>query len=138
MIFNIWYPFVGEFIWAGIRSLKRYMDKSKAPEGSTTACTTQQQYIDIYCGAEFLMHYKYSAMLNTTFITMMYGAGLPILFPIAAAQLIVFYVLENYKFYWSYRQPPAYDEKLNTYCLKTLEKAPLILLGFAYWMFSNH
>lgn len=40
MIFNIWYPFVGEFIWAGIRSLKRYMDKSKAPEGSTTACTT--------------------------------------------------------------------------------------------------
>lgn len=84
------------------------------------------------------MHYKYSAMLNTTFVTMMYGGGLPILFPIAAIQLIIFYMLENYKFYYVYQQPPAYDEKLNTFCLKTLDKAPLLLLGFSYWMYSNH
>jgi len=49
------------------------------------------------------MHYKYSTMLNTTFITMMFGAGMPILFPIAAATLVVFYCLENYKFYWTYK-----------------------------------
>jgi len=48
------------------------------------------------------MHYKYSAMLNTTFVTMLYGGGMPILFPIAACQLIVFYILENYKFYYVY------------------------------------
>jgi hypothetical protein len=50
----------------------------------------------------------------------------------------VFYILENYKFYYTYQQPPAYDEKLNTFALKTLDKAPLLLLGFSYWMFSNH
>jgi len=77
-------------------------------------------------------------MLNTTFITMMFGAGMPILFPIAAATFIVFYAIENYKFYWVYKQPPAYDEKLNSFCLNTLEKAPLLLLGFGYWMLSNH
>jgi len=69
---------------------------------------------------------------------MMYGGGMPILFPIAAAQLIVFYILENYKFFYTYQQPPAYDEKLNTFALKTLDKAPLLLLGFSYWMFTNH
>jgi len=84
------------------------------------------------------MHYKYSAMLNTTFITMMFGAGIPILFPIAGATFMVLYMLENYKFYWTYKQPPAYDEKLNTFCLSSLEKAPLFLLGFGYWMLSNH
>lgn len=84
------------------------------------------------------MHYKYSAMLNTTFVTMLFGAGMPILFPIAAATFIFFYMIENYKFYWVYKQRPAYDEKLNTFALTTLEKAPLLLLGFGYWMFSNH
>jgi hypothetical protein len=84
------------------------------------------------------MHYKYSTMLNTTFVTMMYGGGLPILFPIAACQFFVFYILENYKFYYVYQKPPAYDEKLNTFCLITLQRAPLLLLGFSYWMFSNH
>lgn len=84
------------------------------------------------------MHYKYSAMLNTTFITMMYGAGMPVLFPIAAATLLIFYCIENWKFYYAYKQPPAYDEKLNNSVLNTLERAPLLLLGFGYWMLANH
>jgi len=84
------------------------------------------------------MHYKYSTLLNTTFVTMLFGAGMPLLFPVAAATFMVFYMIENYKFYWAYKQPPAYDEKLNTYALRTLEKAPLLLLGFGYWMLSNH
>ena len=84
------------------------------------------------------MHYKYSGMLNTAYVTMMYGGGMPILFPIAAAQLIVLYVIENYKFYRCYIQPPAYDEKLNKFCLNKLEKAPLLLLAFSYWIYSNH
>lgn len=83
------------------------------------------------------MHYKYSGMLNTAYIAMMYGGGMPILFPIAAAQLIVLYIIENYKFYRCYTQPPAYDEKLNKFCLNKLEKAPLILLAFSYWIYSN-
>ena len=69
---------------------------------------------------------------------MLYGGGLPILFPIAFAQLAVLYVLENAKFYYNYMQPPAYDAKLSDYSLRTLGYAPLLLLGFSYWMYSNH
>jgi hypothetical protein len=137
MIFGIWYPFVGEAMWGGIRVLKRCVDKFKSEENNETACITQQLYLNTYAGPDFYMHYKYSAMLNTSFVTMMYGGGLPVLFPIAAAQFTVFYMIENYKFYYVYKQPPAYDEKLNTYALKMLQKAPLLLLGFSYWMYSN-
>ena len=83
------------------------------------------------------MHYKYSSIMNITFITMMFGAGLPILFPIAAASLTVFFLLEKFMLYYVYRQPPAYDEKLNNSVLTNLQLAPFFLLGFGYWMLTN-
>lgn len=83
------------------------------------------------------MHYKYSSLLNITFITMMYGAGLPILFPTAACSYVVVYLLEKFMMYFCYKSPPAYDEKLNDYALNTMTYAPCFLLGFGYWMLSN-
>jgi hypothetical protein len=83
------------------------------------------------------MHYKYSSIMNIIFITMMFGTGLPILFPIAAASLSVLFCLEKYMIYYVYKQPPAYDEKLNNSVLANLAFAPLFLLGFGYWMLSN-
>jgi hypothetical protein len=44
---------------------------------------------------------------------MMYGVGLPILFPIAVFALLGLYLLEKVLLYYSYRMPPTYDEKLN-------------------------
>lgn len=83
------------------------------------------------------MHFKYSSMMNITFITMMFGPGIPILFPIAAASFFVLYLIENYMLYYVYKEPPAYDEKLNNSVLRSLSFAPLFLLGFGYWMLSN-
>lgn len=77
-------------------------------------------------------------MLTITFVTMMFGAGMPILFPIAAAAFTVMYIVENFGLYYTYKEPIAYDEKLNNFTLRILEKAPMFLLGFGYWMFSNH
>jgi hypothetical protein len=76
--------------------------------------------------------------MNIVFITMMFGAGLPILFPIAAASLSVLFCLEKYMLYYVYKQPPTYDEKLNNSVIYNLSFAPLFLLGFGYWMLSNH
>jgi len=84
------------------------------------------------------MHYKYSAMMNITFITFLFGSGIPILFPIAAMAFFVLYVLEVYMLYYIYKEPPAYDEKLNNSVLTNMTYAPVLLLGFGYWMLSNH
>jgi hypothetical protein len=68
---------------------------------------------------------------------MMYGVGLPILFPVAAFSFLTLYFVEKTMVYYSYRQPPAYDEKLNENVLRILTYAPLPFLAFGYWMLSN-
>jgi hypothetical protein len=49
------------------------------------------------------MHYKYSAIMNIVFITMMFGAGLPILFPLASFSLLVMYMLEKFEIYYVFQ-----------------------------------
>lgn len=83
------------------------------------------------------MHYKYSAIMNIVFITMMFGAGLPLLFPLASFSLLLMYMLEKYEIYYVFQQPPAYDEKLNNAVLANLDKAPIFLLSFGYWFLTN-
>ena len=68
---------------------------------------------------------------------MMYGVGLPVLFPIAACSFLILYLVEKTMIYYAYRQPPMYDEKLNNNVLSILTYAPLLFLSFGYWMFSS-
>lgn len=68
----------------------------------------------------------------------MYGIGLPILFPIAVISFLVLYLVERSMIFYSYRQPPLYDEKLNNNALEILSWSPLLFLIFGYWMFSSH
>jgi len=76
-------------------------------------------------------------ILNIIFVTMMFGTGLPILFPIAMVSLFVIYVQEKGLLYYGYREPPHYDDVLNLSVLNTLISAPLLILAFGYWMLSN-
>jgi len=83
------------------------------------------------------MHFKYGALLNIVFVTMTYGFGIPILFPIAAAAIAVLYFVEKSMLFYAYRLPPMYDERLSQAVLNMLYYAPLFLTGFGYWMASN-
>ena len=42
------------------------------------------KYKDLYSGHEYIIEDKCGAVINNVWVTMMYGIGLPILFPIAA------------------------------------------------------
>jgi hypothetical protein len=52
-------------------------------------------YVDLYSGPEYVIHYKYSFILNVVFMSFMFGAGLPILFPLALLSLVVLYIMER-------------------------------------------
>lgn len=71
------------------------------------------------------------------FVTFTYGVGLPLLFPVGACAFLVFYIVEKSMIYYSYRQPPTYDDKLNTAVLKKLTWAPVVFIALGYWMLSN-
>lgn len=68
----------------------------------------------------------------------MFGMGLPMLFPIAVFALLVLYLVEKGMIYFSYRQPPLYDDLLNNNALSLLCWAPLLFLSIGYWMLSSH
>jgi len=137
MFFNIYWPACEFFGWWGFRTFFRLLDRNFSLDTYKTKKTTIQLYYEIYSGPNFFIHYKYSSILNITFVTMMYGIGLPILFPFAAGALFVLYCVEKLMLYYSYRMPPMYDEKLNRNALILISYAPLLLLSFGYWMLSS-
>ena len=53
-------------------------------------------YLELYTGPDYIVHYKYSGILNITFVTMLYGIGLPMLWPIACLSYFVIYCTERY------------------------------------------
>jgi len=83
------------------------------------------------------MQFKYSAIMTIVYITFMFGAGMPILFPMAAAAFFVLYLLETTSLHYIHQTPPAYDVELNDACLGKLQFAPLLILSFGYWMTTN-
>jgi hypothetical protein len=76
MIINAIFPFV-EFGVAYFRQWAfRILDRGiSAKDTYKTKKTNMQTYIDVYSGPEYLIHFKYSGILNVTFVTLMYGVG---------------------------------------------------------------
>jgi len=137
MKINAVFPLVFETGMMFVRWALRWLDGCGAGEGKTTKKTTIQQYVGLHCGPEYFMHFKYSGIMNIVFITMMFGTGLPILFPLAFFALAVLYGVETYMLYYGYKQPPAYDGYLNSCVLQNLSYAPFFMLAFGYWMLSS-
>jgi hypothetical protein len=68
------------------------------------------QYKDLYSGVDYVIHFKCSGVINIVWVTMMYGVGLPILFPIAAFNFLNQYVCERIIVTYQTKLPPALDD----------------------------
>jgi len=137
MWFNAWFPIIEVLMYFGIRLLFRIMDRGCSCDKYKTRTTSIQSYLDTYTGPAYLMHYKYSTLLNVVFVTFMYGLGMPILFPIACLSFVILYFQEKTMLYYGYRVPPMYDERLSQNVLDRLQTAPILLILFGYWMASS-
>jgi hypothetical protein len=119
-----------------LAALMRYKDKKFSTNG-LTSCTSKQQYIELYSGPEFLMHVRYSYLMNTIFVTMMFGASMPVLFPIAFLSLFLVYLMENFMLFYVYRLPVSYDGTLHKVVLRYMKFASLVSFAFNFWQISN-
>lgn len=137
MMFNVYWPAMEFSVWLGYRIGFRMLDRCFRCDKHNTKKITIQQYVELYSGPTFFIHYKYSSILNITFVTMMYGVGLPVLFPVAAVSLFTLYMVEKLMVHYCYRQPPMYDASLNENVLRIMSFAPLLFLIFGYWMLTN-
>lgn len=92
----------------------------------------------MHLGPEYLVHFKYSSMLNVVYVTSLYAIGMPILFPIAALTFTIFWIHERYHVAYTYRRPPKLDIKVTQNTLKFMRFAPVLLLINGFWMLSNN
>ena len=67
-----------------IPRMMRLVDNCFSCDKYQTKKTSMQPYKDVYSGVDYIIHFKYSGVLSITYLTLMYGIGMPILFPIAA------------------------------------------------------
>jgi hypothetical protein len=95
------------------------------------------QYRDLYSGALYVIHFRQSFLLNIVYVTMMFGAGMPILFPIAAFNFMNQYICERIIVAYQVQLPPALDDKLTQNLIKMLAFSPLFMVLNGYWMLSN-
>lgn len=98
---------------------------------------TIDEYKDVHGGPEFLIHHRYSSLMNIAFVTMMYGAAMPILFPVALISCQLLYFMEIYMLHRVYRKPLDYDDTLHKIMLQQLQFAALVSLAINYWYLSN-
>jgi hypothetical protein len=110
LLFNSFYPLLEFFGHWVVRATLRKIDRGCGTDVHKTKKTSIQSYINLYSGPTYLMHYKYSSILNVCFVTFMYGFGLPLLFPIAILSLSILFFVETGSLYYAYRMPPMYNE----------------------------
>ena len=88
-------------------------------------------------GKDMPIHFKYSDCLNITFLAMLYGLGMPIMFPMAAIIISNQRLSERIQVAYNYRQPPAMDNSLSNSVLSILKYAPLMMLFNGFWLMDN-
>ena len=91
------------------------------------------QYINLYSGPTFKLDYRYARAMCLIYITMMYGVGLPILFPIAFLSFVITYFMDIIMIFYCYRIPPNYDSSLHLHQVYQMEWAVVIFLTFGFW-----
>jgi len=111
MVANIYFPIIEWCMYWAIRLCYRMYDQRKLnPNDCTrTRATSLFQFVDLYSGATFYIHYKYSTLLNIAFVCLLYGSIMPLLYFVGLASYFVFYTVERLVLAYSYRKPPMYD-----------------------------
>ena len=137
MLTAAFFPIAEFFIAFGMKTAFRLLDRKFKCDTTVTKSKSVQQYVNLYSGPDYLMHFKYSAMLNVTFVTFMYGLAIPLLFPISMTYFIVLYVMEKLLLTYFFKKPPMFDEKLNESAIGTMKWAPVFMMIFGFWMFGN-
>jgi hypothetical protein len=91
----------------------------------------------MYLGPELLFEYRYSTMLNTIFISLMYGTGMPILYLFGFISFWLTYWVDKWTLLRIYQTPPMFNKELLKTSREWINVAIIIHFVFGFWMYSN-
>lgn len=137
MIISAVFPLMEFSGYWTLNTFKRLRDKSFTSNKNLTKTPSPQAYIDLHAGPAYAIHYRYSSILLHVGISFVYGAAMPLLYPIAFLAYLILHVNERLLVCYYYREPPAFDEKLTLLCIKFIKCVPLLSLPVAFWQLGN-
>ena len=76
-------------------------------------------------------------MLNFVMTCFLFGAGVPLLFPIALVCLVILYIFEKKSICKQVPQPIDYDHEMNERIKRVILTGPILYGAIGFWMFSN-
>lgn len=79
---------------------------------------------------------RFAQVFNTIFVCFTFSTGLPLMIPIAAASMLMFYWVDKVLFMWYFRKPPAYSIRLQQTMTSLLPVALILHLGVGVWMLT--
>lgn len=138
MMINAFMPPIEFGIAWGMKIAYRYLDRGFSQDTYKTKKKSISQYVALYSGSDYMIHYRYSSLMNTCFVTLIYGTAMPILYPIALIAFIVAFVNDKLLVFYFYKQPPAFDAKMTQMTYGMLTWTPIWFLAFSYWFLSNN
>jgi hypothetical protein len=93
--------------------------------------------VEIYSGPKNPIFFKLANIFKVTFVTMMYGVGLPILYPIAFLSYFIFWVSERHQIAYFYQMPPAMKNEISRNAMDIFSYLPILYIANGAWMLSN-
>ena len=103
MIIAAIFPLIEVIVFGGFRRWKHAVDRDCSGDIFRSKKKSIQQYVDVQVGPEYMIHYRYAMLLNISFVTLMYGTGMPFLFFIALFAFFTLYVLERLCIFFYYK-----------------------------------
>ncbi|RHY34758.1 hypothetical protein DYB32_000693 [Aphanomyces invadans] len=156
MIINMVSPHAGVFITYVVLEIKRFADRSFSFDWTITHQETQRDLEALYRGPEFDLASRYSVVINTIFITLLFSSGMPLMLLIGLFSMIITYWTDKFStvtlpvlaneamlthlslaFLRVVRSPPQYDGKIAGAAGSLLPWAILLHTLFGIWMYSN-
>lgn len=116
----LWYP------------CRRCTDRgTRCCDKHSSVSLSQGAYNKLFEGPTFDVALRYSAALNTVFVTLMYSAGLPLLLPMAFVSFFISYWIDKYALLRVCNMPHRYDAAVSVASVALMPIAAVIGCAFS-------
>jgi hypothetical protein len=116
---------------------KRSCDSKCCNGGRKTKRNTRSEYIELYLGPQFDIGGRYSQILTTIFVVLIYSSGMPILYVCCFLFLFFTYWIDKFLILRFYRNPPHIDLYMSKLFYFIILFGVIIHYCFGIWIYGN-